>query len=137
MTITPEKYVRKPFYIDAVRVSQSNMAEVAQWCKGDIRSVPATKDSEKLVQYIQVKVSRPMKENQTRAFVGDWVLYAGKGWKVYTNRAFEACFEKVDSFEDKVNAIWQDDMLPLPIENEATKKHRLVDTGTIFSAVED
>lgn len=83
------KFARKPFYVDAVRVSEANIEEVAAWCEGQVQET----DDEQI--YISVKVHRPLTERQTQAFVGDWVLFAGSGFKVYTPKAFDKSFEKV------------------------------------------
>lgn len=85
------KFARKPFYVDAVRVSDANIGEVAAWCQG----VVCCDDDNPEAQYISVKVHRPLTERQTQAFVGDWVLFAGTGFKVYTPKAFDKSFEKV------------------------------------------
>lgn len=82
------KFARKPFYVDAARVNEANMELVAEWCDGEIK----TEDGRK---YIEVKVYRPMTDRQTMAFVGDWVLSAGSGFKVYNSGAFDKAFEKV------------------------------------------
>lgn len=82
------KFARKPFYVDAVRVSESNMEEVAKWCDGKIE----TNDDG---THIKVEVYRPFSDRQTQAYVGDWVLFAGSGFKVYTSKAFDKQFEKV------------------------------------------
>lgn len=86
-----EKYARKPFIIEAVQVTEENMAEVAKWCGGTIET--AERGSRK-VKFIQVPVSRPANERQKKAFVRDFVLYAGKGYKCYPPKAFDDCFEK-------------------------------------------
>jgi len=86
--IQTTQFVRKPFYVDAVQVTSENMEEVARWCNADIR------EDEK-GRYIKVRVFKPANEKQTRAYVGYWVLYAGTGYKVYNNNAFEICFEPV------------------------------------------
>lgn len=83
------KFARKPFYVDAVRVSEANMEEVAEWCEGKIV------EHETEGKYISVKVHRPLTERQTQAFIGDWVLFAGTGFKVYVPKAFDKSFEKV------------------------------------------
>lgn len=83
------KFARKPFYVDAVRVTEENMARVAEWCGGEIKN-----DSQE-GPYIKVKVYRPMVDRQAMAFLGDWVLFAGTGFKVYTPKAFDKSFEKV------------------------------------------
>lgn len=82
-----QPYVRKPFSVAAVRVTEENIDRVARWCKGEV-----TKNSSG-AKYIKVEVSRPLNERQTQAFVGDWVLSAGNGYKVYTNKAFEQSFD--------------------------------------------
>lgn len=85
------KFARKAFYVDAVRVSESNIEEVAEWCHGTIKEGADGK-------FIQVKVHRPLTERQTQAYIGDWVLYAGTGFKVYVPKAFDKSFEKVKTF---------------------------------------
>lgn len=84
------KYVRKPFYIDAVQVTADNIEEVAKWAAGEVR----TDNNSTNKKYIKVRVHRALNDRQTKAYVGDWVLYAGTGFKVYTSKAFAAHFEK-------------------------------------------
>lgn len=95
--IETKKYARKPFVVDAVQVTAENLREVAAWCHGDVRT---TKKPEGAVEekYIKVRVHHPLTERQTKAFVGDWVLYAGTGYKVYTAKAFESSFEELFAF---------------------------------------
>lgn len=89
-----EKYTRNPFVIDAVQVTDDNINEIAQWCSGDVRTAEIKPGKED--HYIKVRVQRPLNERQTQAFVGDWVLFAGTGYKVYTNKAFRKCFTKYE-----------------------------------------
>lgn len=89
--LATQKYVRKPFYIDAVQVTAANIAEVAKWADGEVRT-----DNNK-AQYVKVRVHRPLNDRQTKAFVGDWVLYAGTGFKVYTPKAFANSFEQAST----------------------------------------
>lgn len=95
MTIETGKFVRKPFYIDAVQVTEENMDSVAAWCQGEVKTV---KDAKGKVTdlYVKVRVHRPLNERQTKAYVGDHVLYAGSGYKVYTAKAFSSSFEPVE-----------------------------------------
>lgn len=81
------RYARKPFYIDAVQVTAENINDVGKWCQGEVRT-----DAEK-AQYVKVRVHRPLNERQTKAYAGDWILFAGTGYKVYTAKAFSASFE--------------------------------------------
>lgn len=89
--IETTKFARKPFFVDAVQVTAENMEQVAQWCKGDVR----TEGSGEEVKYVKVRVNRPLTDRQTKAYVGDWVLSAGSGYKVYTDKAFAKSFESV------------------------------------------
>jgi hypothetical protein len=79
------RYVRKPFYIDAVQVTDANINDVAKWCGGEVRTADNS-------TFVKVRVHRPLNERQTQAFPGDWVLYAGTGFKVYTPKAFNKSF---------------------------------------------
>ena len=83
------KFARKTFYVDAVRVSEANIEEVASWCEGTVSQ------DEQGHTFLSVTVHRPLNERQTQAFIGDWVLFAGSGFKVYTPKAFDKSFEKV------------------------------------------
>ena len=79
------KFTRKPFEVDAVQVTAENIEEVAKWCQGEL----TTDDGQPC---IKVRVLRALNPRQTMAFVGDWVLYAGTGYKVYIDRAFKKAF---------------------------------------------
>lgn len=96
-----ETFVRKSFPIQAVRVTEENMVEVAAWCGGAIKSETQGK---RTVRYVEVPVHRPMSERQKKAFVGDWVSFIGRSFKSYTQRAFDDCFEK-PSEEKPVTAL--------------------------------
>lgn len=93
--IKTEKYARKPFIIDAVQVTEENLEKVAEWCMGEVVQADGRR-------YVKVRVHRPLNERQTKAFVGDWVLYAGTGYKVYTDKAFLGSFEPVFVGTDEV-----------------------------------
>lgn len=81
-----QRFARRVFYIDAVQVTADNMEEIASWCKGHV-----VQNSDHGT-HIKVKVRRPLNSRQTRAEVGDWVLKAGRKFKVYTPDAFESSF---------------------------------------------
>lgn len=112
------KYVRKPFYIDAVQVTERNIKDVAVWADGDVRT-----DSDN-AQYVKVRVHRPLNDRQTKAYLGDWVLYAGTGFKVYTPKAFAASFE-----QHSVGTTYQDGS-PISGQNEDGSE------GEVISVVE-
>lgn len=101
--IETNKFARKPFYVDAVQVTAENIEQVAAWCSGDVRT------EENNSKYIKVRVARPMNERQTKAYIGDWVLYAGTGYKVYTNKAFVANFDQQGQ-ETKIHSTPQEEL---------------------------
>lgn len=80
------KYIRKPFEVEAVQVTDENIEEVKEWCQGTLESDDR--------RFIRVRVARALNERQTKAYAGDWVLYAGTGFKVYTSKAFYKTFEE-------------------------------------------
>ncbi len=131
MTVQLSKFVRKPFYVDGVQVTSANIDEVAAWCKGEVRTSgkgdpdietiqdPTTPKTRVPEKYIKVNVQRPLNDRQTMAFVGDWILYAGTGFKVYTPMAFQKSFELLPRVSET----------PLPVEH-----HRSAVSGEFVSA---
>lgn len=88
-----EQFIRKSFPVEAVRVTAANIEEVANWCGGTIRTEESNAPYNAGEQYIKVRVETPLTPRQTMAFVGDWVLYAGKGYKVYKDKPFRKSFD--------------------------------------------
>lgn len=85
-----EEYERLPFTIQAVEVTAENLHAVAKWCGGEVR----TSGKRGIQKYIKVNVNRALNDRQTMAYIGDFVLKAGSGFKVYTPRAFSESFRK-------------------------------------------
>lgn len=99
MFVNTQKFVRKPLIVDAVRVTSENFDEIVAWCHGEVQTEEfsyAETENPESKKYIRVRVHSPKNARQTKAFVGDWLLYTERGYKVYTNRAFHASFELVD-----------------------------------------
>lgn len=94
--IQTQRYIRKPLYVDAIRVTAANFEEIATWCQGDIQTeeIPGKGTTKK---FIRVRVQNPKNPRQTKAFVGDWILYTETGYKVYTVKAFHAAFDIVET----------------------------------------
>lgn len=92
------RFESKPFFVDGVHVTADNMEQVAEWCGGEIRYAtnPRTKAKD---PYIHVPVIRPQHDRQTKAFVGDHVLFAMNSYKVYTDKAFTTKFQKSELAE--------------------------------------
>jgi hypothetical protein len=90
---TPQKFVRKPFVVEGYEVTPENIEELAAWCGGEVKYSEGRRGQAQQ-QYIKVAVKRPLNDRQTRAYPGDWVLSAGTGFKVYTQKAFSGSFEE-------------------------------------------
>lgn len=122
MALQIETYVRRAFPVKAVEVTDDNIYDVAKWCGGEIRTsrIP----NQKAQKFIKVEVRNPLNDRQTRAFPGDWVLFAEEQFKVYTPKAFEMSFEKqVDRMfqvlERMENRAEQEEKLEFDGEDEA------------------
>lgn len=90
--IETTKFMRRPFPVDGVQVTAENMQEAAAWSQGVIEN---TSEDGSGANYIKVPVHKPNSPRQERAYVGDWILFAGKGFKVYLDKAFRASFEEI------------------------------------------
>jgi hypothetical protein len=91
MAIETQKFIRKPLIVEAVRLTNANFDAVAEWCQGEVATAREGRQSGK--KYIKVRVHNPKHPRQTQAFVGDWLLYTEKGYKIYTNKAFRLSFD--------------------------------------------
>jgi len=89
--IETSKYVRKPFTVEGIQVSEENLEQVADWCGGHVRTQTTMSDGAK--RYVKVNVREPKTNRQTKAYVGDWILLSDGGYKVYTQSAFEKSFQ--------------------------------------------
>jgi oligoribonuclease (3'-5' exoribonuclease) len=96
MNLQIARFVRKPLYVNAVQVTEENMAEITKWCKG--QHVHGVSE-----QYVKVRVHRATDERQKRAYVGDWVLKFGTGFKVYQHDPFIRDFEQVTGIEHNLD----------------------------------
>lgn len=93
MSVTTTPFIRKPLFVDAVRITGANFDEIAAWCQGEVQQDEMPDGTGK--KFIRVRVHNPKNPRQTKAFVGDWLLYTERGYKVYTNKAFHASFDEV------------------------------------------
>ncbi len=101
MKIQTQKYVKKPLFVDAVQVTEENFTAMADWCQGKIKNASDGQDASGEINpascYIHVRVHSPRTPRQTRAFVGDWLLYTDRGYKVYNTAAFEESFDLAEA----------------------------------------
>lgn len=102
MSVATTRYVRKPLHVDAVRITGGNFEEIAAWCQGEIQQDEVS-DKGTGKKYIRIRVHNPKNPRQTKAFVGDWLLYTERGYKVYTNKAFHSSFGEAGPEEESVS----------------------------------
>lgn len=96
MELDIREFVRRPFPVKAVQVTAENIEAVAKWCDGEIfTSYHTVQDKTEHTSYIKVRVVRPMNERQTKAYIGDWVLYSSTGFKCFMPKAMTKDFEEV------------------------------------------
>lgn len=125
MALKIHKFVRKPLFVDAVRINKENMGEVAQWCGGTLSEITV---DEETVQIIKVRVPRPLSARQTQGYVGDWVLKSKNSFKIYTPKAFDKQFEKVRGVLTKKQA--DEAGIRPPIEEP---KPKVINSGEVLS----
>lgn len=103
-----KKFTRRTFEVEAVRVTEHNMYEIAEWCGGGV----SLTEGDDPKPYIKVNTSRPVNIRQTQAFPGDWVLKSpGKDtYKVYTNRSLNQSFVVVRDEKPKEMVEWDIDL---------------------------
>ena len=103
MSVTTTRHVRKPLFVDAVRITDANFEDIAKWCQGEIQQDDAPVGTSTGKKFIKIRVHNPKNPRQTKAFVGDWLLYTERGYKVYTNKAFHASFDEASAVEAPVS----------------------------------
>ncbi len=117
MSVKTQRYMRKRFPVEAVKVTKANFEDVRAWCNGEI-----FEGTPKTGPYFKVPGKRPLSAKQARAYVGSWVLFANNGFKVYPDAAFKEYFErdvvvtivnKGDTFPDEP-AEMQELVIPKP-----------------------
>jgi hypothetical protein len=88
----PTKYRKKPVEVEAtveaMPVTEHNLAEVAAWCGGKLR------DAGRMPPHIAIPIP---KGGTTLAFVGDYVLSDGGRFYPQSRGGFEATYEPVQS----------------------------------------
>ena len=107
MSVNTEKFLRRTFPVDAIRVTEENIRHLADWCGGTIAKT--LEDRPKL--YIALKVEHPSGRREAKAFPGDWLVTTRGGFKVFNDRAFKNTFIHVENVSDeKIGKLVRDAM---------------------------
>jgi hypothetical protein len=94
VTLKTKTFVPRSFPIEGIEVKADNIEEVAKWCFGDVRSGSKKKEGP-VEKYIKIRVYRLQDKSESRAFVGDTILYFASGFKVFTRAQFEKSYQPV------------------------------------------
>lgn len=101
--IVTTTWERRTFRVRAVRVTAENIAELAEWCGGEIKDagLPATNAA-----YIKVPTRGSA---ASRAHIGDWITKLGytDNYRVYQNKSFLQAFREIFNEEQKYAEIHQ------------------------------
>ena len=83
-------YRRKNYAIEAVRVTEDNLEDVAAWCEGSI----SHHESGTVFVVVPVKQPKDVTKEKwlTRAYVGRWVIRSKFGFRVYNHGDFHYKF---------------------------------------------
>lgn len=103
MKLKTRRFMRRPFIVKGVEVTEQNIDDVAEWCDGVVIETrqPAADGQEtepELCVRVPVKNARSIR--QTEARIGSWVLRlkdgGSYGFKVYTPEWMVRTFVEVD-----------------------------------------
>lgn len=106
--IVTTTFQRKTFCVKAIRVTVTNMEELAEWCGGVVKIEPS--GSGEFKAFVEIASNRvPRRRGEIRAYMGDWItcLSEGNNFKVYKNKTFLEAFEEIRSVMDKYAAVLQ------------------------------
>jgi len=108
--IVTTTYQRKTFRVQAIRVTEENMKELADWCGGQFKIETSGPHGGLGDPYIQVAIGRVQGRPQhASAYVGDWVtrLSAGNNFRVYKSKSFLEAFQEIANHEEKYAEVHQ------------------------------
>ena len=59
MSVAVEVWMRKPFFVEAIQVTEENIEAIAEWCNGRLTPIKKEGDGNN-VRFIKVNVKNPM-----------------------------------------------------------------------------
>lgn len=115
--MTTRRYIRKPLIVDAVRITEENIEEVAVSCGGRV-----LRSLDDRFSFIQVPMHRARHNTENEAGIGSWLLTmrpetsTRPTYRVYRNEAFERDFLEMDPeySEDEYGQVIGADPKPQP-----------------------
>jgi hypothetical protein len=92
--VKTKRFMKKPLYVEAVRITRRNFNDVAKWSNGRIQTDSADHPQTPGARYIKIDAHNPISTRQTKAYLGDWVLKTDRGFKIYSDKAFGESFDE-------------------------------------------
>lgn len=91
-----KRFTRNPVEVEAVQVTPTNVAEVAEWCKGTLTEANyrLMGGSHKLPA-IQLTKQGPGKDKTRVVMIGSWITKHKNVFKSWTREAFEAVYTEI------------------------------------------
>lgn len=116
MDLDTEVWTRNSFDVEAVRITEYNFRQVAEWCGGTVAKT--TTDNPRF--YVAVTVARGTRERQSRVFVNDWMVLANGRFKHYRNDSIKMVYHKkaIIDTRQEVRELVQQAILVIPEEAE-------------------
>lgn len=101
-------FCRKTFSVQAVRITASNIRQLAEWCGGEYKT------PENAAPYIVVP--RGHAGNTVRGYIGDWVtrLSSANNYHVYKDHVFKEAFKEVPGDVEKISKVAHEILQVLP-----------------------
>ena len=100
-----KKYKRKELIVSAVEITDENMEEVAEWCRGRIQL-----DENKERRIVGMKVFHPVNKRQTQGYVGDFMVKLN-GFKVYEPKSLNNMFDPYEKPDEVLDGNDSDTVL--------------------------
>lgn len=97
MTLKTEKFIRKVRPVEAVKITEENIIEVATWCGGLHIPAPGLTGETNKQDYIHVAVSNPNSPTGNRAFPDSWLVREDfRRYRIVTNKVFKNSYEPLE-----------------------------------------
>lgn len=98
MTLKIEKFIRKVRPVEAVKVTQENIREVADWCGGLHIPAPGLSSEPPTTQdYIHVPVSNPNSPAGNKAFPDMWLVREDfRRYRIVNNKSFKSGYDQIE-----------------------------------------
>lgn len=101
-------FQRKTFQVQAVKITASNIRQMAEWCGGQYMT------PENRAPYIVVP--RGHNGNTVRGYIGDWVtrLSSANNYHVYKDHVFREAFKELPGEVEKLSKVAHEILQVLP-----------------------